>query len=132
FKAYTQPKEIINPQNARVLVALMRPRQYRVQVIRQDAGTGVGTVVAGIAANTRRGSGATLDLPAYENDVLTALSRTGGLPGLDAINEVIIERTVKAGTAGFVPDCPPGDPLAAAAAHTHVLPIPPPLRHGPP
>jgi protein involved in polysaccharide export with SLBB domain len=132
FKAYTQPKELINPQNARVLVALMRPRQYRVQVIRQDAGSGVGTVVAGIAANTRRGSGATLDLPAYENDVLTALSRTGGLPGLDAINEVIIERTVKAGAAAAEPGCPPGDLLAAAAANTQVVRIPMRVREGEP
>jgi protein involved in polysaccharide export with SLBB domain len=132
FKAYTQPKEIINPQNARVLVALMRPRQYRVQVIRQDAGTGVGTVVAGIAANTRRGSGASLDLPAYENDVLTALSRTGGLPGLDAINEVIIQRTVKGGAAGVEPGCPPGDLLAAAAANTQVIRIPLRVREGEP
>ncbi len=31
-------------------------------------------------------------LVAYENDVLNALARTGGLPGLDAANEVIIER----------------------------------------
>jgi protein involved in polysaccharide export with SLBB domain len=132
FKAYTQPKELINPENARVLIALMRPRQYRVQVIRQDAGTGTGTVVAGIAANTRRGTGATLDLPAYENDVLTALSRTGGLPGLDAINEVIIERTPKTGVGldGAMPGCPPGDLLAQPAANTQVIRIPLRVREG--
>jgi hypothetical protein len=31
-------------------------------------------------------------LPAYENDVLHALAQTGGLPGLDAVNEVVIQR----------------------------------------
>jgi hypothetical protein len=33
-----------------------------------------------------------VDLPAYENDVLTALTETGGLPGFDAKNEISIER----------------------------------------
>ena len=31
-------------------------------------------------------------LPAYENDVLHALTRTGGLPGLDAYNQIVIQR----------------------------------------
>src|SRR5262249_47332445 len=31
-----------------------------------------------------------IDLPAYQNDVLHALARTGGLPGLDAYDEVIV------------------------------------------
>ena len=39
-----------------------------------------------------RGTGHLVALPAYENDVLSALARTGGLPGLDAVNEVVIER----------------------------------------
>ncbi len=29
-------------------------------------------------------------MPAYENDVLSALSQTGGLPGLDVFNEVVV------------------------------------------
>ena len=33
-----------------------------------------------------------VDLPANQNDVLNALTRTGGLPGLDAVNEVVIRR----------------------------------------
>jgi hypothetical protein len=40
----------------------------------------------------RHGTGTVVDLPAHENDVLHALARTGGLPGLDAANEVIIQR----------------------------------------
>ena len=42
--------------------------------------------------SSKRGTGQIVDLPAYENDVLSALTRTGGLPGLDAMNEVLIER----------------------------------------
>ena len=40
----------------------------------------------------RRGSGFAVDLPAYENDVLNALALTGGLPGSDAVNEIVIYR----------------------------------------
>jgi hypothetical protein len=36
--------------------------------------------------------GFSLEMPAYENDVLTALTQTGGLPGLNAKNEVQILR----------------------------------------
>ena len=35
---------------------------------------------------TLAGTGQIIDLPAYQNDVLTALARTGGLPGTDAKN----------------------------------------------
>ena len=40
----------------------------------------------------RQGTGTIVELPAYENDVLDALNMTGGLPGPDAMNEVIIQR----------------------------------------
>jgi hypothetical protein len=33
-----------------------------------------------------------LELPAYQNDVLNALTRTGGLPGLESTQEVIVQR----------------------------------------
>src|SRR5207244_1435696 len=41
----------------------------------------------------RRGTGFSISLPAYENDLLNALARTGGFPGTDAVNEIIIERS---------------------------------------
>ena len=88
-------------------MTLQRPRQYQVLVIRQDASDltalnakqaasrGVGFVV-GFGGNAprgaRKGQGFSLQLPAYENDVLNALARTGGFPGTDATNEIIIER----------------------------------------
>jgi hypothetical protein len=40
----------------------------------------------------KRGSGTIVSLPPDKNDVLHALTLSGGLPGLDAANEVIIER----------------------------------------
>lgn len=44
------------------------------------------------ASVLKHGTGDNIDLPAYENDLLHALNETGGLPGLDAENEVLIIR----------------------------------------
>lgn len=101
IRAYTVDKEILQPDRARILVSLLRPRQTRVLVVRQDAATGGSATVSRgpltssgpattISGAAQRGTGTVVDLPAYENDVLNALTRTGGLPGLDAVNEVII------------------------------------------
>jgi hypothetical protein len=83
----------------------MRPRTTRVLVIREDSpGAGGANVTLGAGysrgllgtgpgvSGARRGAGMVVDLPAYENDVLTALTETGGLPGFDAKNEISIER----------------------------------------
>lgn len=86
--AYTRTQRILPEGKDRIIVTLQRPRQFRVMVIREEAGA---TLVPGLASS-KRGTGETLDLPAYENDVLHALNKTGGLPGLDAENEVIIIR----------------------------------------
>jgi protein involved in polysaccharide export with SLBB domain len=88
--AYTVASKILGPK-ARIIVTLARPRQYHILVIRQDSG-GLTVAPGGLISNTKRGSGAAIDLPAYENDVLNALAVTGGFPGLDAVNEVVIER----------------------------------------
>jgi hypothetical protein len=96
-RAYVQA-EVLRPGRERVLVDLARARTFRVMVFRQEIGgfssgpEGV-TGIALAGAQTKRGSGHVVDLPAYENDVLHALSETGGLPGLDACNEVVVMRS---------------------------------------
>src|SRR3954468_24977806 len=104
-RALTEDREIIKKDVARVLVTLMRPRRYPVLVVREDAGTagvpvgpGIGSGIgASLVGASRKGTGFTLDLPAYENDVLNALTRSGGLPGTDARNEVVVQRKPRAG-----------------------------------
>jgi hypothetical protein len=63
-----------------------------VLVLRQEATsfqlTGDGTALP----SGKRNTGQLVDLPAYQNDVLHALLRTGGLPEMDAYNEIIIYR----------------------------------------
>lgn len=78
----------------RIIVTLLRKRTYEIMVIREDQGTTNYTTAQGmlLAGPAKRGAAFSVDLEAYENDVLHALTETGGLPGLDAQNEVIILR----------------------------------------
>jgi hypothetical protein len=118
--AYTVQKQILRVGHDRIIVTLMAPREYHVLVVRQDSAGGTGgttpitfgggsfTGAAEIPGPRKKGTGFALDLPAYENDVLNALTRTGGLPGLDAKNEVIIQRGyAQSGTAGRDTDISP-------------------------
>jgi hypothetical protein len=108
-KAFTEEKEIVAPGKIRIYVSLQQSRKYHILVIRQDSGlnsTTAGTA-AGVSASStgfvispgasspgsiQSGRGFAINLPAYENDVLNALAVTGGFPGTDAANEIIIER----------------------------------------
>jgi hypothetical protein len=74
----------VKSDSDQIIVTLIRKRMVRVLVIREEAG--------GAENISKRGTGHVVDLPAYENDVLRALSETGGMPGTDAKNEVLIYR----------------------------------------
>ena len=95
-RRYVEKAILVNP---RVIVTLLRKRTYRVFVVRQDDSAG-GNQQLGLAQRTRgvfdrsdlSSRSQVLQLPAYENDVLNALSQTGGLPGLNAKAEVTILR----------------------------------------
>ena len=84
-------KKLLRPDNERIVVTLLYQRSQHVVVFRQESSIS-GIDPAGTYAVNRRGSGQLVDLPGYENDVLHALAQTGGLPGLDAYDEVIIFR----------------------------------------
>ncbi len=83
-KAYVIDRKILPAGMDRIIVTLMRRRTYRVLVVREESGGQEGV--------TKRGTGHTVDLPAFENDLLHALNATGGMPGLDAANEILIFR----------------------------------------
>ncbi len=91
-KAYISDRQILKEGRDRILVSVMRERTVRVIVVREDAQAitqqGGGNQV--ISGSTRAGEGFTLDLPVYKNDLMHALAETGGLPGLNAKNEVKI------------------------------------------
>ncbi len=95
-RIYTVERQILQPGQDRIIVSLQRPRQYKVLVLRQETG-GVGgnEFAQGLSINlgqTKRGTGQVVYLPIYKNDVLHALAKTGGLPGLDAENTIYIVR----------------------------------------
>ncbi len=96
-EAYTITNKILLPGKERIFISLIKKRESRVLVFRQE--TPQVTLTAGVQSNARRGTSEQVSLPAYENDVMHALARTGGLPGLDSVNEIVIERKLKeAGT----------------------------------
>src|SRR5262249_17952595 len=120
-EAYTVTKKILQPRTARIVVTLIKPRTFHVLVLREDAGGstfgtsgGFGVSVSGgggaFSRETVKPAGFPRDLPVYENDVLNALTRSGGLPGPDAENEVIIERGANRDATSADPTrggCPP-------------------------
>lgn len=83
-KAYTKDQKLLPEGKDRIIVTLIKRRTYRVLVVREESGSKDGV--------TKRGDGHLIDLPAGENDLLHALNMTGGLPGTDAKNEVLIIR----------------------------------------
>lgn len=86
-------KQIVVPGTERVLVDIIQPRRYQIMVVREDSSGGQPFAGGfGVVGANRRGAGFSIYLEAYKNDVLRALNATGGLPGFDAKNEVVIRR----------------------------------------
>jgi hypothetical protein len=90
-KAYTIDRRILKEGADTIVVTLQKRRTHRVLVVREEEGAT--STLNKDAEVIKRGAGYTLDLPQGENDLMTALSETGGLPGLDAKNEVLIIRS---------------------------------------
>jgi protein involved in polysaccharide export with SLBB domain len=110
-KAVTVDKKLIVPGKERATVDLLKPRQYRVLVIREDG------PIDPACGDGKKGTGHSLKLDAYHNDLLEALTRTGGLPGACARNEVVIRRGDPASGPVRIPirACP-GEPVAFTEA----------------
>jgi protein involved in polysaccharide export with SLBB domain len=86
-------KEIVVKGKERVLVDLLQPRRYRVLVLREDTLSVQPTAMADpslLVAQNKKGAAFSVLLEAGHNDLLQALSQTGGPPGLDAKNELVI------------------------------------------
>ncbi|MCE9562782.1 MAG: polysaccharide biosynthesis/export family protein [Planctomycetes bacterium] len=90
-------KQIVVKGKERVLVDLLQPRRYRVLVVREDNGNAP-LVSAGNYASTvsfgggRKGAAYSLLMEPGRNDLLQALTQTGGPPGFDAKHEIVIRR----------------------------------------
>ena len=93
--------DILRPEKARPIVSLIKERTYNVIVVREDGGSdgqGPAAALRGTSGGAIRGTsdqsgtGSLVKLPAYQNDILHALVETGGLPGINAKNEVKVLR----------------------------------------
>ena len=94
-------EDILRPEKARPIVTIIKERTYDIIVVREDGGgvsgnRGLTTQNVGSqflsGGSDRSASGGLVKLPAYQNDILHALVQTGGLPGLNAKNEVKVLR----------------------------------------
>ena len=100
-KYYLDSEILRESSRLQPIVTLMKERTYNVIVIRQDmgavGGSGGGAGQAGFTrATDYSATGRMLKLKAYQNDVLNALMESGGLPGVNAKNEVKILRASRA------------------------------------
>jgi protein involved in polysaccharide export with SLBB domain len=85
--------EVLKEKSAQVNVTLIKSRVNRVIVLREDAsGEAAQTISRGNAILHKRGSSMLIDLPVAESDVLHAMAASGGLPGVDAYNEIWVLR----------------------------------------
>ncbi len=107
-KAYLDAKIVRDGARLQPSVTLMQERTYNVVVVRQDIGgdatnSGMNVLTGGTQGRYIRGSdqssaGKMLKLPAYQNDVLHALMSSGGLPGVNAKNEIKIFKASRINT----------------------------------
>jgi hypothetical protein len=86
---YNTTQQLLQPGRDVIKVTVIKPRSIQVLVLREDSinfwpifKLNSATLAA------KRGSGRTIDLPVYQNDVLHALTQSGGLPGSDAGDEI--------------------------------------------
>lgn len=91
--------DILRPEKARPIVTVIMERTIDVIVVREDGGGGLSTQNVGsqfvLGGSDRSASGGLVKLRAYQNDILHALVETGGLPGVNAKNQVKVLRATK-------------------------------------
>ncbi|MES2789466.1 MAG: polysaccharide biosynthesis/export family protein [Planctomycetota bacterium] len=104
-RTYTVDKQILEPGRERILVSLQKARTFKVTVLRQEtsnspimATSSGGSIQLG---QSKQGTGQVVVLPVGENDVLRALTLSGGLPGLDAQNAIFVLRRARAENRPF-------------------------------
>jgi hypothetical protein len=92
----TVKRKISQPGKEYAYLTLIRKRVVRILVIRDDIRSdGAIFLNKSSPLYAKHGVGQVIDLPAYENDVLHAITNGGGLPGFDAYNEIWVLRRDK-------------------------------------
>lgn len=137
----------IKPTKDRIHVSLMYRRSVNIMVIREEESSTTHIMAPTDGPDNDRRSGQVVNLPAFQNDVLHALLKTGGLPNNQAENAVYVFKRrdrVKPGmqtasTSPAVPTLPTTKPFAASAIQqaafsqvvggtNALMPVPDPLH----
>ncbi len=99
-KSYLDAKILKEDEQKKVspVVTVIKKRRINVVVIRQDGGQN--SILAqtnqtgrGVQGSDLKGEGTVVKLDVFENDILHALTETGGMPGVGAKNELKILRS---------------------------------------
>lgn len=86
---YTSKLELLQRGHDSVRVTVIKPRTIQALVLREDSINKWPIFKQNNSTlAVKRGSGVGVDLPVYQNDVLHALTESGGLPGSDSADEV--------------------------------------------
>jgi hypothetical protein len=86
-------KKVVQSGKEFVYLTLIRSKVHRIVVIRDEVQADSPSFQPKVTPLlTKRGFAQVVDLPTHENDVLHALSISGGLPAFDAYNEVWVLR----------------------------------------
>ena len=130
--AYTSDNEILLKGSDKIIVTLIRRRTHNVLVIREDGGSTSDRLSLRnnevFVDDASQGQTFSIELPAYENDILHALSETGGMPGEGAVNEIVVIRdgmnTGLNGDTGGVIEAPDFGLGASGLSNANVTRIP--------
>lgn len=139
-KSYIESKILTETEQRKVspVVTIIKKRQVNVVVIRQDTLFSANSEALFASANrTGRGvvggdfraEGSVVRLDAFENDIMHALTESGGLPGVSAKNEIKILRstaTDKAARRAFMEQY-----QQIIASHCDPCGCPPPMPEDP-
>jgi hypothetical protein len=101
---YSIKTDFLKPERDHTVVTLITPRFCRIHVFRQDTRYNVpGLQRPDQFEISRRWAGTILYLEPKEATVITALLQTGGLPGIDARNEIWVMKRVSPEEASVAP-----------------------------
>ena len=99
---YSEKTDLIKPGRDNTVVSVITPKAYRIHVIRQDTRyRSPALQVPEQFEISRKWSGSIVHIEPDEATVLTALLKSGGLPGIDARNEIWVMKRVSEAEAAI-------------------------------
>jgi protein involved in polysaccharide export with SLBB domain len=127
--AYSGMPNILKTGNERIVVKLLQPRKCHVVVMREKEPSVI-PFGASRADRHNKYHNISLDLPIGENDVLSALAYSGGLPGVECKSELLIYKKSVSKKATVKKDDTDSEKNSAADEPGTIIHVPLRLRPG--